>query len=210
MIDPNDVVKNRLLLLTLLTKVSEMGKVYGIVKEQKVAHKLQHQLRETGRSGLTYTFVKDDMGPRSTGVYYDIDALVSAGFWSDEKHKPTREGKKLVEKYNPFLEAEENREIWDTILEVASEYGPLTPGECKELAYSFQVDLRGERVPMLEVKKGTVVLRPYRGRKLYLSKTQLATLRFEFDEDAKKQLSLAIDRCRSEPASSKPWKEVLS
>ncbi len=212
MLNPNDISKNRLLLLSLLAEVSKRGRVYGIIKEQKVAHALQLALRDKGRRGLSYTFEKDDMGPRSTGVYRDIDVLVSAGFWSDEIHKPTEAGEELLREYEHILLSEDNREIWETVTDIASEYASLTPPECKALAYQFHVSLPGSRqIPMSEVKKGTIVLGPYgKGRTFYVPKAELNTLRFEFDQDAKAELQMAIERCRIEDSSSKDWREVVT
>lgn len=143
---------DRLQLLYIYDKVSEIGRVTGDVKLQKLVFMSEKSMMERDAKGLHYKFFRWDHGPMSKEVYEDREFLEENDLVSDYTGKINNRGRDVLEQTREIFE--NNRSFKRDIDEVIDEYGRFSGSALKQIVYDVEVtpltigrSLRVEDIP---------------------------------------------------------------
>lgn len=168
-------IVDRLLLLYLYSRVSEMSRITGDVKLQKLAFLSEKSMLEREAKGLTYKFFRWEHGPMSKEVYEDREFLEENNLVSDYTGEINREGREVLDQARGILEANEDfiRDIDDVI----DEYGQYSGAELKQIVYDVEVTplTTGRLLRVEDIPETTDIFFPI--------PDELAEERFEISED---------------------------
>jgi len=154
-----DRIVNSLLLLYLIHRANEKGKIEDPIKSQKLVFFAQKKFIERKLKGFAYNFFRWHMGPFSKDLCVDLDMLEYTNLISRRNGiKLTKDGKDALQKCNEIFE--ENKVFLKYIDSVVDKYANLDTEEIMEATYETKVVIPRIRKLMRigDIPEGQIIL----------------------------------------------------
>lgn len=202
--DDGQRLVDRLLLLYLFDRVSEVNRITGDVKLQKLVFLSEKEMIENEIQGMNYNFFRWDLGPMSKGVYEDHAFLCENELVSESDGTILSTGERILSKVVPLLQ--KNPEFARTIDDIVQSYGSISGGRLKNIVYDKEVNLPGEDpVAVRDIQRGKTILDPvkeqYGDTTFDLPEEWIETLSIMLDPDARESVEEAITQAKNQPSS---------
>lgn len=185
--DIREHVTNNLLLLYLIDKANERGKMEDELKLQKMVFLAEKKLIERKLKGFSYNFFRWHKGPFSKEVSMDLSLLFDNNLVSSQRGKIelTRDGKEVLRGCFELLKKNQTFLSWiDPIVE---KHATLDPETVKDEVYAMKIMVPKIRklMSIREVPKGQIIL--------FKSSDEKVKRIFEVDEAWMGTLELILD-----------------
>jgi len=154
-----ELLVDRLLLLYMLKDLNEQKvRVYETAL-QKLVFLAEWKMLSKRIKGFNYNFIRLDFGPYCRDLKRDLMALIDRGLVRDAErgYILTEEGVKLLERLEELLKR--NKDVLDIIKSVNKRYGHLNLIELLTHIYKLPRPLKGPKVPIIDVKFRSYLLR---------------------------------------------------
>jgi len=197
---------DRLLLLHLFDRVSDISRITGDVKLQKLVFLSENSLIEEGVDGLNYSFFRWDHGPMSKGVYEDHEYLCENRFVSEESGKILSQGKEVLDQATPVLSS--NSDVIREIDSTVEKYGDMPGYRLKDIVYDMQVKLMDSDTEQKveNIPRGTDIIwslpDEMSDKEFELSDEWAETLDIMLHEGSRKSVNAAVEEAREKPSTS--------
>lgn len=189
-----DRIINLLLLIYIINKANQIAKVENNLKLQKLTFLAEKLLNERQRKGLSYIFIRWNMGPFSANINNDLALLKNSNFvdWGRDKITLTSEGKNLLSKTSKIFDS--NKTILNYVDVTIEKNARLSPEEIKDKVYDIAIRLPrvGRIMRIREVPPRNLLLCGLSEKRAKYSfeiqDSWLDTLEVVFDEEAMNML----------------------
>lgn len=192
---PREKLADRLLLLYLLNKASEIDSSLGVTKVQKMVFLSEWMMLTNREKGFNYSFIKLTYGPYSHQLQReDLPQLITSGIVEGLTLSPTEIGRAILNDFEDLFRR--NGIFIRRVDRIVEEYSRMPLGELLRRVYSMRHpyikgrtirDLK-ERTPLLyaiDKKNASEVFN--------LTPEEIATLEIYFDTKAFKSLIKASE-----------------
>jgi uncharacterized phage-associated protein len=193
-------IVDRLLTLYLYSEVSDISRMTGDVKLQKLVFLSERDMIRSQTQGFNYSFFRWDHGPMSKGVYEDHEFLKNNRLVDPNSMRVSSRGWDVLEHAEELLR--ENAHIVSKIRDVVSEYGSMSGAQLKSEVYDMEISpLTGtDTIKVENIPEGRDIYFPLpeelQDTKFSIDDEWLHTLDILFTEDSRRGMEEAIQRAQ--------------
>ncbi|KPV62343.1 MAG: hypothetical protein AOA66_1375 [Candidatus Bathyarchaeota archaeon BA2] len=192
---PKEKLVDRLLLLHLLSKASEIDSSLGVTKIEKLVFLSEWAMISNREKGFNYSYIKLTYGPYSDQLLrQDLPWLITSGIVEGRTLSPTEMGKAILDDFKDLFSR--NEVFIRRIDRTVEEYIRMPLKELLNMVYSMSHPyIKGRTI--CDVKERTPLLYALderKARKVFnLTPEEIATLEIYFDTKAFKSLMEAME-----------------
>lgn len=205
-------IVDRLLTLYLYDNVSEVSKMWGDVKLQKLVFLTEKRMIEEDKRGFHYRFFRWDHGPMSRGVYEDHDFLKSHDLVDSESLEVSEQGRSILDQSSGLLER--NEEYLSHIDEVTANFGNYSGSDLKSVVYDMEVSplTLGRSIKVEDIPEGVDIYFPIPDHlaegTFDIDEEWINTLDIMFRDDSREGLDAAIQRAQNSESQPLEFENV--
>ncbi len=138
--NPEEAIIDKVLLLYLIKKAEEKGRIWGITKLMKLAFFAEREMVKDKVKGFNYNFYRWHLGPFTPEVYEDLEYLIENELVAEhEGIGVTNQGGEVLMELEDLLK--ENKGVLEYIENLMEKYASEGTGELMKLAYESEVEL---------------------------------------------------------------------
>ena len=135
-----ETLKDKILLLYLLSKIKEYGEMSGNLKLQKIVFLSENELMNTGIKGFHFKFFRYNIGPFSKELMIDYNDLNADGFVSSYFTLKSRAEDLLDYIIDPLKEIQNNQNTFGIIDKICKTYGSYSGLKLTNIVYDMVIE----------------------------------------------------------------------
>jgi uncharacterized phage-associated protein len=138
--NPEEAIVDKVLLLYLIKKAEEKGRIWGITKLMKLVFFAERKMVKYNVKGFNYNFYRWHLGPFTPEVYEDLEYLIETDLVAErEGIEVTNHGVEILKAVEQLLK--ENENVLEYIEELVGKYASERTSELMKLAYETEVEI---------------------------------------------------------------------
>jgi len=149
---------NKLLLIYIIKKTNEIGKLQGITKLQKLTYLVENNSNQNKIKSLNYEFIRWYYGPFSKNLYDNFDELMANKIIREENSISLGElGEKIFNLNKEIFE--KNDSIMKNIDHILIRFSSLTTLDISSFVYGLETQIKGIKIRIKDVPLGALILK---------------------------------------------------
>jgi hypothetical protein len=138
--NPEEAIVDKVLLLYLIKKAEEKGRIWGITKLMKLAFFAEREMVKDRVKGFNYNFYRWHLGPFTPEVYEDLEYLIENELVAEQEGiGVTNQGAEILMDVEGLLK--ENKGVLEYIDELMGKYAGEGSGALMKSAYESEVEI---------------------------------------------------------------------
>ncbi len=138
--NPEEAIIDKVLLLYLIKKAEEKGRIWGITKLMKLVFFAEREMVKDKVKGFNYNFYRWHLGPFTPEVYEDLEYLIENELVAEQEGiGVTNQGGEVLMELEDLLK--ENKGVLEYIENLMGKYACEGTDELMKSAYESEVEL---------------------------------------------------------------------
>lgn len=138
--NPEEAIVDKVLLLYLIKKAEEKGRIWGITKLMKLAFFAEREMVKDKVKGFNYNFYRWHLGPFTPEVYEDLEYLIENELVAEQEGiGVTNQGAEILMEVGGLLK--ENKDVLEYMEKLMGKYASEGTGELMKSAYESEVEI---------------------------------------------------------------------
>jgi uncharacterized phage-associated protein len=138
--NPEEAIVDKVLLLYLIKKAEEKGRIWGITKLMKLAFFAEREMVKDKVKGFNYNFYRWHLGPFTPEVYEDLEYMIENELVAEQEGiGVTNQGAEILMEVEGLLK--ENKGVLEYIENLMGKYASEGTGELMKSAYETEVEI---------------------------------------------------------------------
>jgi len=203
--NPEEAIVDRVLLLYLIKKAEEKGRIWGITKLMKLAFFAEREMVKNKVKGFNYNFYRWHLGPFTPEIYEDLEYLIENELVTEQDGiETTNQGEEILRELEDLLK--ENKDVLEYIEKLMGKYASKGTGELMKSAYETEVEIKPFKIKakVRDVPIGydlVTKLGETEAREAFeINDAWLETLDILLDKRAYESLKEAMESARTRPS----------